>query len=291
MLAARMRCSEFTGAATHFGVTRPHPGSNLKAHIPERMPLIDWLNITRTVAVCILMAATATWLLWHAKARHGFTPLIAVVRAAAQLAALVVILQFMITSVWWVLVWLVVMLVVAVLTSTRSIGFDRTVLRAVFFAMLTGAATGVLVAFATGTVEFGPQYLLAIGGIVIGNSMTVATLSAKRMREQLADHRDEIFGWLALGATMRIATSRFRAEAVRLASTPNIDQSKTTGLVVLPGAFTGAVFAGASPVEAGLFQIVVLATIMLSSAITAVLITEQLGAPQQLPAAEGSAAA
>ena len=61
--------------------------------------------------------------------------------------------------------------------------------------------------------------------------------------------------------------------------------------MVLPGAFTGAVFAGASPVEAGLFQIVVLATIMLSSAITAVLITEQLGTPQQLPAAERSAAA
>ena len=120
--------------------------------------------------------------------------------------------------------------------------------------------------------------------------MSVGTLSAKRMREQLVDHRDEIFGWLALGATMRFATARFRAEAVRLATTPNIDQSKTTGLVVLPGAFTGAVFAGASPVEAGLFQIVVLSTIMLSSAITAVLVTEQLGSPQQLPAPDGAAA-
>lgn len=67
------------------------------------MALTDWLNITRIVAVCILMAAVATWLLWQAKSRHGFAPLTAILRAAAQLAALVVILQFMITSVWWVL--------------------------------------------------------------------------------------------------------------------------------------------------------------------------------------------
>lgn len=285
-----MRSPEFTGVVAVCGANGPQPGSTLRARAHERMALTDWLNITRIVAVCILMAAVATWLLWQARSRHGFAPLTAILRAAAQLAALVVILQFMITSVWWVLLWLVVMLVVAALTATRSIGFDRTVLRAVLLSILSGATVGVLVAFATGAVEFGAQYLLAIGGIVIGNAMSVATLSAKRMREQLVDHRDEIFGWLALGATMRFATARFRAEAVRLATTPNIDQSKTTGLVVLPGAFTGAVFAGASPVEAGLFQIVVLSTIMLSSALTAVLVTEQLGSPQQLPIPDGAAA-
>lgn len=93
------------------------------------------------------------------------------------------------------------MLVVAALTATRSIRFDRIVLRAVLLSILSGATVGVLVAFAT-----------------------------------------------------------------------------------------GAVFAGASPVEAGLFQIVVLSTIMLSSAITAVLVTEQLGSPQQLPAPDGAVA-
>jgi putative ABC transport system permease protein len=46
------------------------------------------------------------------------------------------------------------------------------------------------------------------------------------------------------------------------ALTPSIDQTKTSGLVTLPGAFVGAIFAGASPLEAGRFQLVVLAAIL-----------------------------
>lgn len=53
---------------------------------------------------------------------------------------------------------------------------------------------------------------------------------------------------------------------------PPIDQTKTTGLVVLPGAFVGAIFGGISPLEAGRFQIVVLAAIMAAGSVTAVLI-------------------
>ena len=51
---------------------------------------------------------------------------------------------------------------------------------------------------------------------------------------------------------------------------PATDQMKTTGLVTLPGAFVGAIFGGVSPLEAGRFQLVVLAAIMAAGAITAV---------------------
>ncbi|MCU1580761.1 MAG: hypothetical protein JWO01_149, partial [Microbacteriaceae bacterium] len=53
---------------------------------------------------------------------------------------------------------------------------------------------------------------------------------------------------------------------------PPTDQTKTTGLVTLPGAFVGAIFGGVSPIEAGRFQIVVLAAIMSAGAITAVIV-------------------
>lgn len=51
---------------------------------------------------------------------------------------------------------------------------------------------------------------------------------------------------------------------------PSTDQSKTTGLVTLPGAFVGVIFGGISPLAAGLFQIVVLASIMAAGSVTAV---------------------
>ncbi len=52
---------------------------------------------------------------------------------------------------------------------------------------------------------------------------------------------------------------------------PSTDQTKTTGLVTLPGAFVGAIFGGISPLEAGRFQIIVLAAIMAAGSITAVM--------------------
>ncbi|MCU1533934.1 MAG: hypothetical protein JWR53_415, partial [Glaciihabitans sp.] len=62
---------------------------------------------------------------------------------------------------------------------------------------------------------------------------------------------------------------------------------KTSGLVTLPGAFVGAVFAGASPLEAGRFQLVVLAAILAAGAPSAVGFL-LLDAPRTLRPAIGS---
>ena len=64
---------------------------------------------------------------------------------------------------------------------------------------------------------------------------------------------------------------------------PATDQTKTTGLVTLPGAFVGAIFGGLSPLEAGRFQIVVLASIMAAAAITAVVVARGLGPIRSRP--------
>lgn len=64
---------------------------------------------------------------------------------------------------------------------------------------------------------------------------------------------------------------------MREALIPSVDQTKTTGLVVLPGAFVGAIFGGLSPLEAGRFQIIVLAAIMAAGAVTAVLVATWQG--------------
>lgn len=56
-----------------------------------------------------------------------------------------------------------------------------------------------------------------------------------------------------------------------------VDQAKTTGLVVLPGAFVGAIFGGISPLAAGRFQTVVLAAIMAPGSLTSVLISTWMG--------------
>ena len=65
---------------------------------------------------------------------------------------------------------------------------------------------------------------------------------------------------------------------------PSVDQTKTTGLVTLPGAFVGAIFGGLSPLEAGRFQIVVLASIMAAGSVTAILLITLLAPVRVRPA-------
>jgi len=154
--------------------------------------------------------------------------------------------------------------------------------------MSTSIAAGVLVAtaivFGTGALELTPRYALAIGAIIIGNAMSIATLSGRMFTGAVIDHWDEVEGWLALGATPRQSTIHLARRAVREALIPSIDQTKSTGLVVLPGAFVGAIFGGISPLQAGRFQIVVLAAIMAAGALTAALIVVWMGAVRTKPA-------
>jgi putative ABC transport system permease protein len=210
--------------------------------------------------------------LWFSRAPHRFAPTLAILRGAAQLAVISFILGGVITSPFWVVLALLVMFTVAAVTAAHRIGWSWRHLALVSSAMGIGIIVTLIIVFATGAIAFSPRYALAIGGIVIGNAMTIATLAGRRFVESVRDQWDQVEGWLALGGTPRESTIELARGAMYSALIPPTDQTKTTGLVTLPGAFVGAIFGGVSPLEAGRFQIVVLASIMAAGAITAVIV-------------------
>src|SRR5699024_8739891 len=136
---------------------------------------------------------------------------------------------------------------------------------------------------ALGLVEREFDRVIAIAGIVIGNSMTIAPRSMRRFAANLRPGVGEVEAWLALGARPRRSVPRLRQAATREALLPGLDQTKNTGLVTLPGAFVGALFGGASPLEAAEFQIVVLAALVLAGTVTAVLSTSFAAGAGRLP--------
>lgn len=235
------------------------------------------------LGVGVLMAVTLALLLAF-RAPHPFAPALAILRGAVQLAAISFILGGVITSPLWVAVALLIMFAVAAASATRRIGWSLPHLGLVSGSMAGGIAMTLAVVFATGAIAFTPRYALAIGGIVIGNGMTIAVLAGRRFKESVYEHWEEVEGWLALGATPRQATLDLARRAVYSALIPSTDQTKTTGLVTLPGAFVGAIFGGVSPLEAGRFQIVVLAAIMAAGAMTAVMIIGILAPVRVRPA-------
>ena len=201
---------------------------------------------------------------------HRTAPALAILRGAVQLAVISLILGTVITSPVWVGAALLVMFSVAAVTAARRLGWSWGRLAVVGGSMAVGILVTLAIVFGTGAMALTPRYALAIGGIVIGNAMTIATLAGRHFAESVNERWDEVEAWLALGATRRQSTLELARRAVYSALIPSTDQTKTTGLVTLPGAFVGAIFGGLSPLEAGRFQIVVLASIMAAGSMTAV---------------------
>ena len=222
------------------------------------------------LCVALLLALTVT-VLRGFKAPRSSAPALAILRGAAQLAVISFVLSGVITSPVFVTAALLIMFTVAAATAARRIGWSWRRLGLVSASMAAGIAATLAIIFVTGAIPFTPRYALAIGGIVIGNAMTIATLAGLRFAESVHDRWEEVEGWLALGATPRQSTRELARAAVYSALIPGTDQTKTTGLVTLPGAFVGAIFGGISPLEAGRFQIIVLAAIMSAGSITAVI--------------------
>ena len=231
----------------------------------------------------LALVALATGVLLLSRAPSPWAPALAVLRGTLQLAAISLVLSGVIRDPVWIAVALVVMFAVATTTAARRLGTLRQRLAPVALAMAAGVVGALGVVFVTGAIAFTPRYVLAVGGIVIGNAMTSATLSGRRFVELVDDRWDDVEGWLALGATPRQSTVDLVRRAIHAAMVPSTDQTRTTGLVTLPGAFVGAIFGGISPVEAGRFQIVVLAAIIAAGALVATSLTHMLGPVRTRP--------
>jgi putative ABC transport system permease protein len=243
--------------------------------------LLPWV----TTALCVvILAGIATAALGFMRVPAPWSVVTAVARAAVQLALLSLVLTGIIRDPLWVAVGLVVMAAAAIGTAARRARIAWRGIGPLALSMLLGPVAVMGVVFATGAVELSPRYALAIGGIIIGNTMTVAILTERVHRAAVRDHWDEVEGWLALGATPWESTRALARQAIRTALLPSIDQTRTTGIVVLPGAFVGAIFAGASPLEAGRFQLVVLAGILAAGALTAVTLLRLTGGVARRPA-------
>jgi len=65
-----------------------------------------------------------------------------------------------------------------------------------------------------------------------------------------------------LGATKRQAANQQMRRALTTGMTPIVDNTKTVGLISLPGAMTGMILAGAAPLEAVQLQIIVMYMLM-----------------------------
>ena len=89
----------------------------------------------------------------------------------------------------------------------------------------------------------------------------------------LRNSRTEIETHLSLGATPRQAASTYRIEAIKAGLIPTINAMMVVGLVTLPGMITGQILAGADPLIAALYQILIMFMLALATLIAALIAT------------------
>jgi len=223
------------------------------------------------------LTAVTMAIAWRAGIGLGWFPLWALFRAAVQLTVIALLLRGILAVPATVAAFVVLMASTASWTAAHRLQELWHGRRAAVAGVLLGALASLTAVFGLGLVDVRVRYIVAVGGIVIGNAMSAATLSGRNFLRSSKARAPEVEAWLSLGATPSRANEAVGQEAVRESMLPNLDQTKSTGLVTLPGAFVGALFGGASPAQAAQFQLVVLAGIALAALVTGVTVTRLVG--------------
>jgi putative ABC transport system permease protein len=237
----------------------------------------------RLVLALVLLVGLAVGVMSAAGIAVRRQVVVAAGRAAVQLTLIGLVLHVVFRYPVGTAAVLLVMLATATRTASRRLREMPGAGRAVVLSSLAGAVPTLGVVFGTGALELSTRYVVALGGIVLGGTMTACTLGGRQLLAGIRTRREEVEGWLALGATPRRAVAAIARTAAGEALLPAIDQTRTVGLVTLPGAFVGALFGGASPAAAARFQLVVLVGLLAAEAVAAVSLTWLLGAPETLP--------
>jgi putative ABC transport system permease protein len=232
------------------------------------------ISLGQVAGTLVLVAvAIAVSYLRHAEVEQDIA--IAVVRSFVQLTAVGYVIKaiFDSDSLSLVVALLAFMVVFGAWTARGRAKAVPHAFVPLLLALGTAAAVTLGLVLALNVFEPKPRFMVPVGGMVIGNAMTSASVALNRLADEIHDQAGLIEATLALGATARQATTRIVGRSLRSGLIPLIDQTKTTGVVFFPGTMVGALLGGATPLNAVRLQLILLWTLMGAAAISAMIAT------------------
>jgi putative ABC transport system permease protein len=236
-------------------------------------PAPDW----RLAAVLVALVGIALTTSYTARLGMGHEHVTAAARAVVQLAVVSLLITAALASLWWSLGAVLVMYAVATGTSGRRIGIPAGHVPWVGVAIAAGALPVVALSVGSGVIPLTGPGIVPVAGIVVGGMMTAATLTGRRAFDELVSQFGGYEAAVALGLAQRDAAFLVLQPSAREALTPGLDQTRTVGLVTLPGAFIGVLLGGGTPAEAAAAQVLVLFALMAGQAITTAVLLQLIG--------------
>lgn len=115
------------------------------------------------------------------------------------------------------------------------------------------------------------QYLIPVGGMLLGNSLTGNILAINTFYTRLKDQEKRYYYTLGLSANRAEALRPYYLDALKSSINPTMASMETIGLVALPGMMTGQILGGSIPITAIKYQIAIMIAIFVTRYFTAVL--------------------
>lgn len=199
---------------------------------------------------------------------------IATVRSIIQLFIVGYILTFVFESEHPIYIILMIALMIGAATqNARKKGIEikgitwKLIITYVFIEIFTQA---ILLGFQIVPAE--PQYIIPLTGMVVGNAMVLSILFLNRFIAEVEARQDETELILSLGGTPKQAIHTSLISSIKASMIPTIESQKTIGLVQLPGMMSGQIIAGADPLQAVQFQLLVLFLLLCTATLTSIIL-------------------
>ncbi|MCX8562829.1 ABC transporter permease [Mycolicibacterium mucogenicum] len=215
------------------------------------------------VIVCAVMALAAAMVNRLVLNGSAWEAPSAAVRAALQLAAVSTVLAVALQRLWSSMLVLLVMFVVASITAARRSQAQHGAWW-LAVALAAGMVMVIPLLTLTGVVPFTGVAVVPVFGIVLGGTMTASAVAARRALDALTQRAGEVEAALSLGLPERFSRMLVIERPLSDALLPNLDQTRTAGLVTLPGAFVGVLLATGSAAQAAAVQVLVLVSLLLA---------------------------
>ena len=192
--------------------------------------------------------------------------LINTTRMLVQLSLIGFVLKFIFaqTSVFWTIALALIMVLVAgrevtARLTTRLQGWWSYGIGTTTMFFISISTTLLAVAFVISPDPwFAPRYVLPLLGMVLGNTLSGISLGLETLISTLKRERDSIEARIALGHDRFEAIEQPVRQALKTGMMPIINAMAASGIVSLPGMMTGQIMAGADPVEATKYQILIM---------------------------------
>lgn len=200
--------------------------------------------------------------------------IIAVVRSVIQLFIVGYLLTFVFESGGYFFITL--MVIIMIVAAVQNVARKKTPIKGITWKV---AATFIFIEILTQGILIGfqitpptAQYIIPISGMIIGNSMVLGILFLNRFISEVEAREDEIDLILSLGGTTKQAIHTQLIRAIKASMIPTIESQKTIGLVQLPGMMSGQIIAGASPIQAVQFQLLILFLLLTTASVTSIML-------------------